>query len=449
MFDRILIANRGEIAVRVIRACRELGIRTVAVYSEADRDSLHTRIADEAVCIGAAASNRSYLNIPNIISAASITGVDAIHPGYGFLAENPYFAEICETSGFRFIGPRAAAIEAMGAKAVARDLMIKAGVPVVPGTQGIINSDEEAARVAEEIGYPILIKASAGGGGRGMRLAHSKADLFSAMQMARVEAEKAFGNSAVYLEKYVQEPRHIEIQILADEHGNVVYLGERECSIQRRNQKLIEESPSVALSPELRKQMGDVAVKAAKVVNYTNAGTIEFLLDKNKKFYFMEMNTRIQVEHPVTELVTGIDLVKCQIRIAAGEPLGFSQDDIKVRGWALECRINAEDPAKGFRPSPGTISDYLPPGGFGVRVDSAAYPGYTIPPFYDSMIGKVITWGRDREEAINRMKRALTEFIIEGPPTTIPFHLQVLNNAYFRKGDINTHFVQDRMAVEC
>jgi acetyl-CoA carboxylase biotin carboxylase subunit len=321
--------------------------------------------------------------------------------------------------------------------------------PIVPGTQGIIDSDEEAARVAEIIGYPILIKASAGGGGKGMRLAHSRADLFSALQMARVEAEKAFGNASVYLEKYVEEPRHIEIQILADEHGNIVYLGERECSIQRRNQKLIEESPSVALSPALRRQMGEVALRAAAAVNYTNAGTIEFLLDKNGKFYFMEMNTRIQVEHPVTELVTGIDLVKYQIRIAAGEPLDFTQEDVKINGWALECRINAEDPAKGFRPAPGTVAGYLPPGGFGVRVDSAAYSGCAISPFYDSMIGKVITWGRDREEAIDRMKRALTEFVVNGPPTTIPFHLQVLDNAYFRKGDINTHFIQDRMEIEC
>ncbi len=448
MFKKILVANRGEIALRVIRACREMGIKTVAVFSEADRNSLHVREADEAFCIGPAAAPKSYLNIPNIISAAEVAGVDAIHPGYGFLAENAYFAEICETCNIRFIGPRAKAIEMMGDKATARKTMIEAGVPVVPGSRGVITEAGEGAEIARSIGYPVMIKASAGGGGKGLRIAHSEADLMQAMQTAMTEAQAAFGNPEIYLEKYVEEPRHIEFQILADEHGNIVHLGERDCSLQRRNQKLIEESPSAALNSKLREQMGEAAVKAARAAAYSNAGTIEFLLDKHDNFYFIEMNTRIQVEHPVTELVTGIDLVKEQIRLAAGEQLGCTQADIKINGWAMECRINAENPERNFLPSPGMISGYHPPGGFGVRVDSAAYAGYTIPPFYDSMIGKLIVWGRDRDEAISRMKRALLEFEIVGVPTTIPFHLKVLDNAFFRRGEVYTNFIQRRILGE-
>lgn len=448
MFNKILIANRGEIAVRIIRACRELNIKTVAVYSEADRDALHVQMADEAFCIGPPQSSRSYLNIPNIISTAQISKADAIHPGYGFLAENPYFAEIVETSKLKFIGPPAAAIEAMGAKAVARETMIKAGVPVVPGTKGVITSPEEAGRVAEEIGYPVMIKASAGGGGKGMRIAQGPNDLLKALQTAQREAEAAFGNGEVYVEKYVEEPRHIEIQVLADNYGNVVYLGERDCSIQRRNQKLIEEAPSSALTKEMRQEMGSLAVKAAATINYVGAGTVEFLLDKHGNFYFIEMNTRIQVEHTVTEMVTGIDLIKEQIRIAAGETLGYEQDDVKINGWAIECRINAEQPEKNFIPSPGRITKYLPPGGFGVRVDSAVYSGYTIPPFYDSMIGKLIAWGSNRDEAIKRMQRALEEFEIEGVHTTIPFHLQILANAFYQRGEVYTNFIQRRIIPE-
>lgn len=448
LFNKILIANRGEIAVRIIRACQELGITTVAVYSEADKDSLHVKLADEAYCVGPAPSNRSYLNIPNIISAASVSKADAIHPGFGFLSENAYFAEICETCNIKFIGPSAKAIEAMGNKSVARETMIKAGVKVVPGSESIITNDEQAERVAEEIGYPVMIKASAGGGGRGMRIAHSERELLKALHTAQAEAEAAFGNKAVYIEKYVEEPRHIEFQIMADQHGNTVYLGERDCSVQRRNQKLIEEAPSVALTPELRKEMGGQAVSAAKSVNYANAGTVEFLLDKHGNYYFIEMNTRIQVEHPVTELVTGLDLVKEQIRIAAGEPLGYTQEDIRINGWAIECRINAEDPDKNFMPSPGTIRAYHAPGGFGVRVDSAAYAGYAIPPHYDSMVGKLIVWGRDRQEAICRMQRALDEFVIEGIKTTIPFQQKVLANAFFQKGEVYTNFIQRRILPE-
>ncbi len=445
MFKKILVANRGEIALRIIRACREMDIRTVAVYSEADRESLHVREADEAFCIGPAQSAKSYLHIPNIISAAEVAGVDAIHPGYGFLAENAYFAEICESCGIKFIGPEARAIETMGDKATARQTMIQAGVPVVPGSDGVISDPQEAIAVAQEIGYPVMIKASAGGGGKGMRIAHSEGDLIKAMQTAQAEAGAAFGNSEVYLEKYVEEPRHIEFQILADNFGNTVYLGERDCSLQRRNQKLIEEAPSAALTEELRARMGAEAIKAAQAASYTSAGTVEFLLDKHNKFYFIEMNTRIQVEHPVTELITGIDLIKEQIRIAVGEELGYSQSDITINGWAMECRINAENPDKNFMPNPGTITAYHPPGGPGVRIDSAAYSGYVIPPFYDSMVGKLIVWGRTREEAINRMKRALLEFQIEGISTTIPFHLTVLDNAFFRRGEVYTNFIQRRI----
>jgi acetyl-CoA carboxylase, biotin carboxylase subunit len=448
MFKKILIANRGEIALRIIRACKEMDIKTVAVYSQADRESLHVREADEAFCIGPAQSAKSYLHIPNIISAAEVAGVDAIHPGYGFLAENAYFAEICESCNIKFIGPEARAIETMGDKATARKTMIEAGVPVVPGSEGVISDPQEAIEVAKQIGFPVMIKASAGGGGKGMRIAQSEHDLVQAMQTAQAEAGAAFGNSEVYLEKYVEEPRHIEFQILADVFGNTVYLGERDCSLQRRNQKLIEEAPSAALSEELRARMGAEAIKAAKAANYTSAGTIEFLLDKHFNFYFIEMNTRIQVEHPVTELITGIDLIKEQIRIAAGEALGYTQEDISINGWAMECRINAENPDKNFMPSPGTITLYHPPGGPGVRIDSAAYAGYAIPPFYDSMVGKLIVWGRTRDEAINRMKRALLEFQIEGISTTIPFHLKVLDNAFFRRGEVYTNFIQRRILGE-
>ncbi|MDR3541858.1 MAG: acetyl-CoA carboxylase biotin carboxylase subunit [Desulfosporosinus sp.] len=448
MFKKILIANRGEIALRVIRACRELDIQTVAVFSEGDREALHVKAADEAVCIGPVASAKSYLNIPNIISAAELTGVDAIHPGYGFLSENARFAEICESCGITFIGPSPQAIETMGDKARARKTMIEAGVPVVPGSKEIIKDEEIAAAIAEDIGYPVLIKASAGGGGKGMRVAQNSKELRSSIQAAQNEAQAAFGNSEVYLEKYVEEPRHIEFQIIGDKYGNVVHLGERDCSLQRRHQKLLEEAPSSAITPELRAKMGAVAVKAAKSANYSNAGTIEFLLDRHGNFYFIEMNTRIQVEHPVTELVTGLDLVKEQIRLAAGELLGFTQRDIQISGWAIECRINAENPDKNFMPSPGTIKIYHVPGGPGVRVDSAAYQGYTVPPYYDSMIGKLIVWGATRQEAIARMKRALEEFVIEGIYTTIPFHLKVLDNAFYRRGEVYTNFIQRRILGE-
>lgn len=445
MFTKVLIANRGEIAVRIIRACRELNIPTVAVYSTADRNSMHVLLADESVCIGEAAANQSYLNLANIISAAKNTGADAIHPGYGFLAESAYFAALCQTHDLKFIGPTAQVIEMMGDKVQAREVASQAGVPLVPGSSGAINSFEEARQVADKIGYPIMIKASAGGGGKGMRLAHNEASLKEALQTARLEAGTAFGNDEIYMEKYIEEPRHIEIQILADEHGNIVHLGERDCSLQRRNQKLLEESPSTLLDEELRTRMGTVAVELARAAGYTSAGTAEFLVDKNRNFYFIEMNTRIQVEHPVTELVTGIDIVKEQIRIATGMPLTIQQEDVVLRGWAMECRINAEDPDHDFRPSPGRVERYYQPGGPGVRVDSSIYTGYTIPSYYDSMVAKLIVWGTDRDEAIARMKRALHEFTIEGIKTTIPFHLQVLNNAFFQKGEVYTNFIQRRM----
>ena len=448
MFKKILIANRGEIALRIIRACREMRIRTVVVYSEADRDSLPVRFADEAYCVGPPASANSYLNIANIISVAELSGAEAIHPGYGFLSENAHFAEVCESCGITFIGPSAEAIERMGNKSEARKTMMEAGVPVVPGSEGIIRDKEEALEIAEKIGYPVLIKASAGGGGKGMRVAHNSDDLISSINAAQNEAAAAFGDAGVYLEKYVEEPRHIEFQILGDKHGNIINLGERDCSVQRRNQKLLEEAPSVALTPSLRRRMGEMAVKAAKAVNYYNAGTVEFLLDKNNNFYFIEMNTRIQVEHPVTEMVTGIDLIKEQIRIAAGEPLGYKQSDIKIKGWAIECRINAEDPEKNFMPCPGKIDAYLPPGGPWVRMDSAVYQGYKVPPFYDSMIGKLIVWGENRECAIARMERALSEFIIEGIPTTISFQKKILSNAFYKKGEVYTNFIQRRILNE-
>jgi acetyl-CoA carboxylase biotin carboxylase subunit len=448
MFKKILIANRGEIALRILRACREMNISTVAVFSEADRESLHVLQADESYCIGPASSAKSYLNMTNIISAALVSGAEAIHPGYGFLSENPDFAEACASSGINFIGPSPRSIHQLGSKALARDTMVKAGVPVIPGSEGAIKDSAQALRLAEQIGYPVIIKASAGGGGRGMRVVQSGDELEEAINMAKTEALTAFGNDEIYMEKYVEEPRHIEFQILGDKHGNLIHLGERDCSIQRRNQKVIEESPSVAISPELREEMGHMAVRAARAVGYYSAGTVEFLLDKNNNYYFMEMNTRIQVEHPVTEMVSGIDLIKEQIRVAAGEKLGISQDQVCLKGHAIECRINAEDPGKNFMPNAGRITGYLPPGGPGVRVDSAVYSGYLIPSYYDSMVGKLIVWGRDRDEAINRMQRALQEFVIKGINTTIPFHQRVLKNAFFRRGEIYTNFIQRRILSE-
>lgn len=445
MFNKILVANRGEIALRIIRACKELGIGTVAIYSEADRDSLHVHYADEAFCVGPAPGNRSYLNIPNIISAATLAGVDAIHPGYGFLAENARFAEICETHHIKFIGPAAEAIEKMGDKAIAKQTMKDAGVPVVPGSDGAITDENCALEKAEEIGYPVIIKASAGGGGRGMRVVTNQDELINAFRTAQTEANNAFGNPEVYMEKYIEEPKHIEVQLLLDEHGNGVYLGERDCSVQRRHQKVIEESPSPAVTAEMRRKIGEIALKGAKSVGYSNAGTVEFLLDKNGEFYFMEMNTRIQVEHPVTEMVTNVDLIKEQIKVADGSKLSLTQDQIQVRGHAIECRINAEDPAKNFQPSPGRIQVYHLPGGPGVRVDSCAYQGYTIPPYYDSMIAKLIVWDETRDAALKRMIRALEEFEIQGVKTTIPFQMEVLNNPYFQRGEVYTNFIQTRI----
>jgi acetyl-CoA carboxylase biotin carboxylase subunit len=448
MFSKILIANRGEIALRIIRACRELGIRTVAVYSEADKDSLHVHFADEAICIGKAQSSNSYLNIPAIISAAEITDVDAIHPGYGFLAENPHFAEICESCQITFIGPTPENIRLMGDKIAARANMQKAGLHIVPGSIEIIKNKEEAVRTAKRIGYPVIIKAAAGGGGKGMRICHNDIRLISSLMTAQAEAEANFGNPNVYIEKYIEKPRHIEIQILADKHGHVVHLGERDCSIQRRHQKLLEESPSSAVDNRLRKRLGELAIKGARTINYIGAGTIEFLLDQDNNFYFMEMNTRIQVEHPVTEMVTGIDLIKEQMRVAAGEKLRFQQDDIQIKGVAIECRINAEDPENNFMPCPGRIETLNLPGGPGVRLDTHIYPGYEISSFYDSLVAKVITHGNARQEAIRIMQRALSEFNIAPIKTTIPFHLRLLENSLFIKGDISTHFVQEMLKDE-
>ncbi|MDE3839539.1 acetyl-CoA carboxylase biotin carboxylase subunit [Bacillus methanolicus] len=443
MIKKLLIANRGEIAVRIIRACREMGIESVAVYSEADRDSLHVQMADEAYCIGPTASKDSYLNFTNIISVAKLTGCDAIHPGYGFLAENADFAELCREVNITFVGPSPEAITKMGTKDIARETMREAGVPIVPGSQGIIKSPEEGVELAKKIGFPVIIKATAGGGGKGIRVARTEQDLIKGINITQQEALTAFGNPGVYIEKYIEDFRHVEIQILADSYGNVIHLGERDCSIQRRLQKLLEETPSPALDGEIREEMGTAAVKAAKAVDYTGAGTVEFIYDyRNRKFYFMEMNTRIQVEHPVTEMVTGVDLIKEQIRIASGERLNLKQEDVTFNGWAIECRINAENPEKNFMPSPGKINMYLPPGGLGVRIDSAAYPGYSIPPYYDSMIAKVITYGSTREEAIDRMKRALSEFVIDGIHTTIPFHLRLLNHEKFVEGQFNTKFLE-------
>lgn len=440
MFSKILIANRGEIALRIIRACKEMGIRTVAVYSEADRNSLHAQFADEAVCIGKPQSKESYLNIPAIISAAEVTDAEAIHPGYGFLSENTHFAQICESSKITFIGPSPEAISRMGDKSVARETMKKAKVPVVPGSEGVIKDEKEAIKAAEKIGYPVMIKASAGGGGKGMRIAPDKEGLISGFHMARNEAQAAFGNNEIYIERYIDEARHIEIQILADKFGNTIHLRERECSIQRRHQKLIEETPSPAISEKLREKMGKAAVQAARAVDYFSAGTVEFILDKQGDFYFMEMNTRIQVEHPITEMITGVDLVKEQICIAAGQRLTYQQPDISCNGHSIECRINAEDPDNNFMPSPGEVTEYHPPGGPGVRIDSHLYKGYVIPPYYDSLIAKLIVHAEDRNSAIIRMRRALEEFIIEGIKTTIPFHLKVLNHEGFQKGEYSTNF---------
>jgi acetyl-CoA carboxylase biotin carboxylase subunit len=446
MFHKVLIANRGEIAVRIIRACKELGIKTVAVYSQADIHSLHVKLADESVCIGPASSALSYLNINAIISAAELTDAEAIHPGYGFLSENANFAEVCEKCGITFIGPTAESMRIMGDKISARQAVIKQGVPILPGTKEGVKTVEDAVKVAKEIGFPVIIKATAGGGGRGMKIVHSQAALPNAFATARAEAQSGFGNPEVYIERYCEKPRHVEIQILGDKHGNVIHLGERDCSIQRRHQKLIEEAPSTVVTPEIRKAMGDAAVRAAAAVGYNSAGTVEFLVDKQNNFYFMEMNTRIQVEHPVTEMITGVDLVREQIRSAAGIPLRYKQEDIQIRGHAIECRINAEDPFK-FTPCPGKITAYHPPGGFGVRVDSFVYDQYTVVPNYDSLIGKLIVHADTREEAIKRMARALDEFRIEGIKTTIFFHKRIMAHKDFIEGDIDTSFLE-RIVLE-
>jgi acetyl-CoA carboxylase biotin carboxylase subunit len=444
MFKKILIANRGEIAVRVIRACRELGIKTVAVYSTADKSALHTHIADEAVCVGEPASAKSYLQTQAIISACEVTGAQAIHPGYGFLSENPDFVRLCTKCGIKWIGPSPEAMESMGDKANAKQTVTKAGVPVVPGSDGVITSLDEAKKIAKEIGYPVMVKASAGGGGRGIRYVEEESGLEDAMTSSKQDAITFFGNGDIYIEKFIVNPKHVEIQLLADEFGNTIHLGERDCSCQRRNQKLLEESPCPVLTPELREKMGSAAVRAAKACGYSNAGTIEFLLDENGDFYFMEMNARIQVEHPVTEIVTGIDLIKAQIRVAAGEKLPWTQDDIKLRGHVIECRVNAEDPANNFRPSPGTIKSLHLPGGFGVRIDSAMYQGYTIPPHYDSMIAKVIVSGDNREEAIMKMRVALSEFLLDGISANIDYQLEILQDEEFIGGKYDIGFLGRR-----
>lgn len=441
MFKKILIANRGEIAVRIIRACREMGIETVAVYSEIDKESLHVEMADEAICIGPALSKDSYLNIKNILSATVLTGSEAIHPGFGFLSESSRFANMCKECNIVFIGPDSEIIDKMGNKSNARTIMEEAGVPVVPGSKKPIEKSEEALELAEKIGYPVIIKASAGGGGRGIRIVRESKDLIEAIDTAKKESMSAFGDDSMYMEKYIEHPKHVEIQVLGDNYGNIVHLGERDCSIQRRNQKILEEAPCKVITQELRHKMGDCAVRAAKYVRYKNAGTIEFLLDKDNNFYFMEMNTRIQVEHPITEFITGIDLIKEQIKIAAGMKLSFSQNDIKIQGHSIECRINAEDTSNNFMPCPGKISGLFIPGGLGVRIDSSIYEGYTIPPTYDSMIAKLIVHGRDREEAINKMKRALGEFLIDGIKTNIDYHMDILNNKKFIAGNYDTGFI--------
>lgn len=444
-FSKILIANRGEIALRILHSCKELGISTVAVHSSIDRQALHVQLADESVCIGPPPSSKSYLNIPNIISAALTRNATAIHPGYGFLAENARFAEICADHKIIFIGPSPEAIRAMGDKSTAKKTMQQAGVPTVPGSPGLIDSEEEALKIASKIGYPVIIKATAGGGGRGMRLVRQESEFGRLFRAAQGEAEAAFGNAGVYLEKFIERPRHIEFQILADNYGNVVHLGERDCSIQRRHQKLLEEAPSPFLTPNLRKKMGEAAIKAAKSIKYQGAGTVEFLVDGAGNFYFMEMNTRIQVEHPVTEMITSLDLINEQIRVAQGEKLSFNQSQVQLNGHAIECRINAEDPTQNFRPHPGKISGYLPPGGPGVRVDSHVYTDYEIPPYYDSLIGKLIVWAPNRDMAIKRMRRALQECAITGIPTTIAFHQRILETPAFLAGDVYTNFIEEHL----
>lgn len=445
MFSKILIANRGEIALRIIRACKELSIRSVAVYSAADKESLHVKFADEAVCIGPAPAKNSYLNIPSIISAAEITDVEAIHPGYGFLAENAHFAEVCESCNIKFIGPTPEAMRLLGDKMIAKETMRKAGLPIIPGSASVVKEKEDALKIAHKLQYPVIVKAAAGGGGRGMRIAHNDVRLVSVLMTCQAEAEAAFGRPDVYIEKYVGNPRHIEIQIAADKYGHIVHLGERDCTIQRRHQKLLEESPSPAIDSKMRKKIGEAAVRGAKAAGYTNVGTVEFLLDERGNFYFMEMNTRIQVEHPVTEMVTGIDLIKEQIRIAAGEKLSFNQDDIKIEGCAIECRINAEDPDNNFLPCPGKIAFFHPAGGPNVRLDSHVYQGYEISPYYDSMIAKLITYGKSRQEAIHVMQRALTEFTIIPIKTTIDFHKRVLSDVDFLRGKVTTEFIAKMM----
>lgn len=440
--NKVLIANRGEIAVRIIRACKEMNIKTVAVYSQIDKDAMHTRLADEAICIGPANSSKSYLNFKNIIEAANITGADSIHPGFGFLSENSQFAKICEESNIKWIGPSYQVIELMGNKSNAKEKMKEAGVPVIPGSEGSLRSLTEAIKIANKIGYPVLLKASAGGGGKGIRIAHNQEELEKNYALVKQEAKTAFNDDELYIEKFIENPRHVEIQILADEHGNVIHLGERDCSIQRKNQKVIEETPSTAIDEKLRNKMGETAIKAAKASGYTSCGTVEFLVDKDKNFYFMEMNTRIQVEHPITEMRTGIDIVKAQIRIAAGEELKLKQKNVEFRGHSIECRINAENPSKGFRPSPGTITGLNLPGGNGIRVDTAIYEGYTIPPTYDSMIAKIITHGENRNEAISKMKRALEETVIEGVDTNIDFLLTIIKNPNFIRGKFDTSFIE-------
>ena len=442
MLKKVLIANRGEIAVRIIRACREMGIRTVAIYSEADKNALHVQLADEAICVGPAPSNKSYLNVKAILEAACLTGADSIHPGFGFLSENPNFAKICQETGIKFIGPDYKLIELLGNKSKAKETMKRAGVPVVPGSDGLIYSKEQAVNLAEQIKYPVMLKASAGGGGRGIRVAYSKEELEKEYDIVKQEAKVSFNDDSLYLEKFVENPRHVEIQILPDEHGNCIHLGERDCSVQRRNQKVLEETPSGILDEKTRKKMGEVAVKAVKEIGYSNAGTIEFLVDKNQDFYFMEMNTRIQVEHPVTEMVTGVDIIKEQIKIAGGEELTYKQEDIKFEGHSMEVRINAENPDKNFMPCPGTITGLHLPGGNGIRVDTAIYSGYTVPPTYDSMLAKLIVHGKNREESIAKMKSAVAEFVVEGITTNIDFLLKILENENFKTNNYDTSFIK-------
>lgn len=447
MLKKVLIANRGEIAVRIIRACKELNIKTVAIYSEADKNALHTKLADEAVCVGPAPSSKSYLNIQNILEAACTTNCDSVHPGFGFLSENASFAKMCEESNLKFIGPSYRVIDLMGNKSHSKELMKNAKVPVVPGSDGCIETVKDAIKCAKEIGYPVLLKASAGGGGKGIRKVELESEMENAFNLVKQEAKASFNDDAIYMEKFIQNPRHVEIQVLADEHGNAVHLGERDCSVQRRNQKVLEESPSMVLNEELRTKMGKAAIRAVKASEYTNAGTIEFLVDKDKNFYFMEMNTRIQVEHPVTEMITGIDIVKEQIKIASGEPLSFTQKDVTFRGHAIECRINAENPEKNFRPCPGKITELNLPGGNGVRIDTAVYTGYTIPPVYDSMIAKLIVHAENRDAAIAKMKRALEECVIEGIDTNIDFLFKILSNEHFVNNDYDTSFIEKHMSL--